>query len=84
MIRPADADTAAARLFSTVLDHIHRYGPSAPSELPARWPLTRHHLRLAVRRLVHEGMVERVRGSPGTPSRIALTDAGRAWLSGRS
>lgn len=80
MIRPAP-DSAGERVRHAILAHLHRFGPSAVSELPGRWPVTRHHVRLAVRQLTRDGFVRLVREAPHGPARVTMTEAGRARVS---
>lgn len=79
--RPAPAVHAARR---AVLDHLRRSGPGETAEIPGRWPLTRHHLRLVVDGLVADGLVARIPLPASHRSLLALTATGRAATEGRA
>ena len=68
----------------TVLRHLRRAGPVSTAGLPARWPLTRHHLRMVVDGLVDDGLVARAPAGHARVPVLALTSAGVEALEGPS
>jgi DNA-binding HxlR family transcriptional regulator len=68
-----------------ILGELARQGPLTLPEIPHRWPLVRPILERQVRRLVAEGLVERVpsRRVPGKTA-YSLTRQGRATLASGS
>lgn len=41
-----------------VLDHVQANGESAVRDIPTRWPVTRQQVRLIVRLLAHDGLLQ--------------------------
>lgn len=62
-----------------LLEHLEWAGPLPVAELPRRWPLTGYHVRLVIRQLTADGLVEVHRNGRYAP-RIDLTQAGRLAL----
>jgi DNA-binding MarR family transcriptional regulator len=70
---PADALETVGR---SILDFVGREGPVALGDLPARWPLTRHHVRRVVSRLADEGLLAVAPPAAGVTV-LSLTSRGR-------
>lgn len=77
MIKPSDSPRARAvhEARHRVLAHLATNGPITVPEIPRRWPLTGHHIRLIVRDLSREGLLA-VEPDGAVPL-IVLTRAGR-------
>lgn len=87
MIRPHDARTDRANgtpavdaARRTLLEELRRSGPVPPGEIPGRWPLTRHHMRLVLAELIRDGLVASERGDGGRLPRLSLTPSGQDAL----
>ena len=49
---------ALEALAAHILDHLEAHGESAIHTIPGRWPATRQQVRLVVRLLAYDGLVQ--------------------------
>lgn len=82
MIRPLDTQQAGALEAARrrILEHVARNGAVPVADLPARWPLTRHHARLVARDLALDGLVSLANRIEDRTPVLTLTDTGRRTL----
>ncbi|NIR46280.1 MAG: hypothetical protein GWN99_17735 [Gemmatimonadetes bacterium] len=73
------ATNATARLRLDVLRRLDQFGPLTLTEIPRAWPVTRQHIRGAVRWLVEDGLLA-VGGRPESEGRYELTGDGQRVL----
>ncbi|UCC81952.1 MAG: hypothetical protein JSW46_13200 [Gemmatimonadota bacterium] len=70
---------ALATLRLSLLRTLDQFGPQTVAEIPRAWPLTREHIRRAIRSLAEDGLLElRIDGISSRNAR--LTDVGRRVL----
>jgi hypothetical protein len=67
---------ATARLRLGLLRSLDQFGPQVAAEMPRAWPITRQHVRRAIRWLTDDGLVEIVSDGSGSGS-VRLTGDGR-------
>lgn len=82
MIKPHDTREAGALETARrrILEHVARNGAVPLTDLPSRWPLTRHHVRLVARDLALDGMVSMATRLGDRAPVLAITDTGRRTL----
>ncbi|MGE0355230.1 MAG: hypothetical protein AB7I33_04200 [Gemmatimonadales bacterium] len=63
-----------------ILGAIDREGAATIQMIPRRWPMTRIHIRLFIRRLLEEGYLQAVRPEAGAAEFYRLTRKGKGSL----
>lgn len=79
LVEELGGSSAPARLRLNLLRTLDQFGPLAVAEIPRAWPITREHIRRAIRWLNDDGLAQV--GKDGTGSRaVRLTEDGRRVL----
>jgi hypothetical protein len=79
LVTELSAGDAAAGVRLTVLRRLDQFGSLTPAEIPRAWPLTRAHIRGAIRWLTADNLVAAVVQNDSA-SRFQLTRDGRRVL----